>query len=119
MKTLFSILAIVAILFAAGCTDKNEPLTEANMSELKVPQNFDYEMSRMVEINLVGAHRLPVTIMTTDGKVLYRGMMQPESGLQTKFQMANAFTRVVLVYHVHEVTVNVRNNRIEYNFSSN
>ncbi len=119
MKTLLSILAIVTMLVVAGCSDKNEPLTEANMSELKVPQNFDYEMSRMVELNLVGAHRLPVTIKTTDGKVLYRGMMLPGSGLQTKFQLANAITRVVLIYHVHEVTVNVRNNRIEYNFASN
>ncbi len=118
MKVLFGLLAITMLLLVLGCAEKSEKLTEVNMNELKVPQNFNYDMSKMVEVNLAGSYRLPVTISSLDGKVLYRGIMLPGTGMKTKLRLANTNSKVMIAYHDQEVILSVNGNKITYNFNS-
>lgn len=107
---------IIAALVIAGCSEKKKDmLTEVNINDINVPSGFNYENSKQVSINLQGDHRLPVTIQNTSGEVLFRGMMNPSSGLSTKLSLSNVTKKIVLIYHVNEVAVDVTNT-INYSF---
>ncbi len=118
MRTIFAIIMVALILISAGCTDKADKLTEVKIKDLNVPQDFDFEMMRSVNVDLQGVFRLPVTISTESGEVLYQAMMIPASGLHTKLTLPSAIKKVVLTYHTQEVTVKVTGNSLSYSFIS-
>lgn len=118
MRTFIAILMTVLILLSVGCTDKAEKLTEVKIKDLNVPQDFDFETMRSVTVNLQGSFRLPVTISTETGEVLYRAMMSPTTGLNTKLTLPSAYKKVVLTYHTQVVTVKVTGNTLSYSFIS-
>ncbi|MDZ4122461.1 MAG: hypothetical protein U1C33_08560, partial [Candidatus Cloacimonadaceae bacterium] len=116
MKYIVLLLALSMLLLISACSNKEDKLTAVDINSLNIPQDFDYDMSRNVSINLQGAFHLPVTIASKDGNVLLRTMMNPETGLQTKLTFPSSIKQVVLKYQRHEVTVNVSPNGIAYNF---
>ncbi len=116
MKYIVLLLALSMLLLVGACSDKEEKLTAVEMNSLNVPQDFNYEMSRNVNINLQGAFHLPVTIATKDGNVLLKTMMNPENGVQTMLTFPSSIKQVVLKYQRHEVTVSIGPNGISYNF---
>lgn len=118
MKAILSLLALLVLLFAVGCSEKSEKLTEADIHDIKVPQDFDYEMSRMVEFDFTGAYRLPLTISTPEGKLLYRGMMLPGKSMNTKINLASTVRKVVVAYHAQEITLDINGNSISHNFTN-
>lgn len=117
MKTMIGLLAILAILMFAGCTDKSETLTEVKMHELNVPQNFNYETVSEVTLQLQGEYRLPVTVLNTAGIELYKGMMSPANGLSTKLSLPNGTRELVLRYHIKEVKLPVNGSNLSYTFT--
>lgn len=113
------IFALTILMLIAGCSDKSEKLTEAAMQDLQVPQNFDYQMSRMIEIDLRGAHRVPLTITSMDDKILYRGMMNPATGIVTKINLTSVTRKVRVIYHAHDLELSISNNSLSHDFTNN
>ncbi len=116
MKYIVLLLALSMLLMISACSDKQDKLTAVDMSTLKVPQDFNYDMNRNVNIDLQGAFHLPVTITTKSGEVLLKTMMNPETGVQTALTFPSSIKQVVLKYQRHEVTVSIGPNGISYNF---
>jgi len=116
--SLLVLLSIIFTLFLVGCEDKKATLTAVDVSDLKVPDSFNYETSHQVNVAIQGDYKLPVTITTVEGKVLYRGLLQPANGLAAKLTLPYTVKKVVIIYHVQEVTVNVTTSGIVYNFRS-
>ncbi|MDD4308989.1 MAG: hypothetical protein PHO32_01280 [Candidatus Cloacimonetes bacterium] len=119
MKAIIFVFALIAMMMVFGCSDKTEKLTEVPINELNVPQNFDYQMSRTIELNLQGIHKAPLTITSMEGKVLYKGMMNPETGIETKINLASVNRKVRVVYHVYDLELNVTGNNLSHTFTAN
>lgn len=94
-----------------------DALTGVDIQELNVPSDFNYQMSRNVSINIIGAYRLPLTIRTTDGDVLLKAVMNPEFGIQTKLNIPGTVQSVVLAYQGQEVNINISSGVMQYDFS--
>lgn len=110
-------LALLALLFVlSACDDSNTKLTEVNMKDISVPQDFNYDMSNTVEVNLQGAWRLPAYIKTTGGNLLFKAQLNPQSGLVTKLILPKTIREVVVEYQSFAVTVNVSDGNLNYNF---
>lgn len=116
MKKLVFFALIVLLMVLSSCDKKATELTEVNMKDLKVPQNFNYEMNNQVEVNLQGAWRLPVYIKTTGGNLLFKAQMNPQSGISTKLILPKTIKEVVVEYQTFAVTINVRGGNLSYNF---
>lgn len=116
MKKLVFFALIVLLMVLSSCDKKATELTEVNMKDLKVPQNFNYEMNNKVEVNLQGAWRLPVYIKTIGGNLLFKAQMNPQSGISTKLILPKTIKEVVVEYQTFAVTINVRGGNLSYNF---
>jgi hypothetical protein len=116
MKKLVFFALIVLLLGLVSCDKKATELTEVSMKDLRVPQDFNYEMNNTVDVNLQGAWRLPVYIKTTGGNLLFKAQMSPENGLSTKLILPKTIKEVVVEYQTFAVTVNVRGGNLIYNF---
>lgn len=98
MKILILLITALMLLALLSCTDKNEQLTEVNIQELNVPDSFNYETMRTVTFNVEALYFRTVKISTRDGEVLYTGMLNPGTGLQTKLSLPYATKNYTLTY---------------------
>ena len=117
MRLILGIVLVAMMFIAISCSKQQDKLTGVPIHELKVPQDFDYGMSRQVTLNINGDYRLPLTIKTTDGNVLLNVMMNPERGIQAKLEMPHTVNRVVVSYQRHELTLPINGNRIVHTFN--
>jgi hypothetical protein len=119
MKRIALILALaISLLLMVGCSDTEDELSEADILQLNIPQDFNYEMYRSVEIDISGAYRLPLSIRTKDNNLLFKAQMNPVTGIKTKLTLPKTIEQVVLAYQMHEITISVTDGEIAYDFSN-
>lgn len=114
---LYTLLAAIMLLLTA-CSEKADNLVEVDMNNLEVPQGFNYDMSRNVAVDIQGAYRLPLTIKSTDGVVLFRAYLNPATGINTQLNLPSTIKSVVVLYQRFEQTVSISNNSLSFDFST-
>ena len=116
MKKLALVLLSLVLLFLAACSDK-ENLTQVSIQELDVPQDFNYNMNSQISVDIQGPYRLPLSITTVDGNLLFRAYLIPEQGINTRLTLPTTVKRVVLHYRGLEKTVAISQNSLSYDFN--
>jgi hypothetical protein len=116
MKKLALVLLSLVLLFLAACSDKDN-LTQVSIQELDVPQDFNYNMNSQISVDIQGPYRLPLSITTVDGNLLFRAYLIPEQGINTRLTLPTTVKRVVLHYRGLEKTVAIAQNSLSYDFN--
>ena len=116
MKRALIIMLGLALLILAACTDESTKLTQVNMSDLKVPQDFNYDMNNQVSVNLQGLWRLPVYVTTTNGNLLFKAQLNPATGLNTRLTLPKTIKQVVVQYQMYEQTIDVSGGTLNFDF---
>jgi len=112
------IVLIATIMFIVACDTSSEELTQTDMDNLEVPQDFNFAMSSQVELDIQGAWRLPLYLKTKDGTLLFKAQMNPETGISTKLTLPKTIKEVVIHYQSFEVPVNVSSGSLNFDFRS-
>jgi hypothetical protein len=116
MKRALLIVLGLALLFLVACSNESNKLTEVNMSDLTVPQDFNYDMNNQVLVNLQGRWRLPVYLKTTNGNLLFKAQLNPDTGLNTRLTLPKTIKQVVVQYQMYEETINVSGGTLSFDF---
>lgn len=111
------ILALLLILLLAACSDKDK-LVQVDIQNLNVPQDFNYNMNRQITVDIQGPYRLPVSITTLEGNLLFRAYLIPEQGISTRLSMPTTIKKVLVHYRGLEQEVSLSGNSISYNFNN-
>lgn len=114
-----TILIVVLLLLSLAACEKGSStkLTAMKMSDLKVPDNFNYEMNRKVDVNIQGPWRLPVIITKLDGSTIFKTQMNPEYGINMKLSLPAKTKEVLVHYQSFEIKVNVTGGNLNLNFN--
>ena len=116
MRKLTLVLLSLLLMVLAACSDK-ESLTQVNIQELDVPQDFNYNMNSQIAVDIQGPYRLPLSITTVDGNLLFRAYLIPEQGINTRLSLPTSIKKVVLNYRGLEKTVAISQNSLSYDFN--
>ncbi len=117
MRKLAIVLMSLVLVVLAACSEK-ENLTQVNIQELDVPQDFNYNMNSQISVDIQGPYRLPLSITTVDGNLLFRAYLIPEQGISTRLSLPTSIKKVVLHYRGLEKTVSITQNTLSYSFSN-
>jgi len=114
-RALFIVLGL-ALLLVGACSDESTKLTQVDINAIAVPQDFNYEMNNHVDVSFQGLWRLPVYLKTTDGDLLFKAQMNPETGLYTRITLPKTMKRVVVQYQMYDKTIDVSGGTLSFDF---
>lgn len=118
MKYILSCIMVLLLMLFAACDSTSDKLTETDIDKLKVPDGFDFEMSTQVDVDIQGAWRLPLYLKTSEGKVLFKALLNPETGMKTKLTLPKTIKEVIIQYQSFEVPVNISAGTLHFDFRS-
>ncbi|MCD8481002.1 MAG: hypothetical protein LRZ88_12885 [Candidatus Cloacimonetes bacterium] len=116
MKRALIIMLGLTLFILAACSEESTKLTQVNMGDLKVPQDFNYNMNNQVSVNLQGHWRLPVYVTTTNGNLLFKAQLNPATGLNTRLTLPKTIKQVVVQYQMYEQTIDVSGGTLNFDF---
>jgi len=115
MKRLFTLFLLAGtVLVLTQCKKENKPTATSikNMSELNVPANFDWKMSRPVTFHIKGAPNEVIIVKTADGsQTIYKATI-PAGGTVWQFKMMLPF--LITQVKINESLINITGTEIYY-----
>ncbi len=112
-----SILIMLLVLISAGCTSDSNKLTKVDINTLNVPEGFNFETVRPVDVFITGLYKQTVKIYDMDGNLLVRGLVDPIYGIHSKVTLPFATKQVKIVYGEDQIVKNIGSSSfIEHSF---
>ncbi len=115
---LLLVVLISVVSFSCSREAEKPTITKVNMQDLNVPNGFKYETARTFNINLSGSISSPVTVKDPDDNALFRGMLNPERGINTKITLPYLVTQLKLEYLGRVYTIPVSGSSLNFTFPS-
>jgi len=86
---------------------------------LKAAPNFNWQTTKNVVLKLKGSHIMTTTVKSSQGDVFFKGLLKPDSEINTTIALPATLTEVVVNYGPFTKTIAIENNTVSYNFNLN
>ncbi len=90
-----------------------------SMSELTSPLDFSWQTVKYVKVKLQGSHVMTTIIKTTNGNILFKGLVKPTTKVETTIEIPVSVNEVLVVYGPITRNVSLTNNTIDCTFNLN
>jgi len=116
---LFLIALLTGLLLITSCSWDSKEKEPVDINELNIADDFNFETERWVNVKLNALYTGTFYLKDMNGKMLYKGTINQNSGFEQKVRLPTDVTEVEIEYHeVESVSKNyrIRNNEIVYSF---
>ncbi len=125
MKSKLILASLIISLSLISCkkddfnNENPTPNRPNSISELKAAPNFSWQTTKNVVLKLKGSHIMTTTVKSINGDVFFKGLIKPESEINTTIALPATINEVVVTYGPFTKTIEIVNNSVSYNFNLN